>query len=372
MPLQRALSPSLYLTQARALFLAACFGLVSLGVVAAWFISADPTGTTTGAEAFFRFMISPWMLMTHVIALAFMVFGLWFLGSRAMRPSATTNIAFETRQYSRLLALVLVLFAASLSAVGVLFVGNLRETFRIQQFAQQEGIARLKAQQVDKWILDHSLDTQTLAQSLRALPLDRLASDRDARQFVRVLFGESLAGNPDRIGLALFAADGTLLVDVGGVAGADTGLRAFVGALKAGDRGLKIVDVHLRPGSSSTLAMDFVLPIETDGDSRPAPVLVLTADPGRELFGQIVTWPTTSPGSEVLVVRRDGDELQLLTPPPCWAASRRRCPSVCRSRGPNCRVCRRSGWATARATAATIAGRPSIRRRAMSPACRGR
>lgn len=314
MTLERAHIPSRHLTQTRGLFIAACFGLITLGVVAGWFISADPSGTAPSIESFFSFMVSPWMLATHAIAVAFMSFGLWLLGTRVPQLRATERIEQERGQYGRLLALVLVLFSVSLAVVGTLFVENLRVTFRTQQFEQQEGFARLKAQQVDKWILDRSLDTQTLAQSLRTLPLDRLAGDRESRQYVRLLFGESLAGNADRSSLALFAADGTLVLDVGGAAESDASLRTHVRELQArGERGLSIVDVHPRPGSASALAMDFVLPIRSGGDG-PVPVLVLTADPGRELFGQIATWPTAGRGSEMLLVRRDGDNLQLLTP----------------------------------------------------------
>jgi PAS domain S-box-containing protein len=315
MPPKHSFIGSLDLTRTRALFIAACIGLVSLGVVAAWFISADPSSTVPGLEPFFRFMLSPWMLATHFIAVAFMAFGFWFLRSQARDPSAASAVALESRQYGRLLTLVFVLFATSLSIVGYLFIDDLRVTFRAQRFAELEGIASLKAQQVDKWILNHSIDTQNLAQSLRALPLDRLSSDRETRQIVRVLFGESLASNADRSALALFDVGGSALIDVGGTAGAVAELRTYVRTLKASDRGLRIVDLHLQAGSPATLAMDFVLSIAPGVAGEPATVLVLTADPGRELFWQITAWPAVSPGSEVLVVRRNEENLQLLTPP---------------------------------------------------------
>jgi hypothetical protein len=63
--------------------------------------------------------------------------------------------------------------------------------------------------------------------------------------------------------------------------------------------------------------MAFVVPVDPgDGTGPPKMVVVvLTVDPTRELFRQVATWPTDSPGSEVVLVRRDGDDLVYLTAP---------------------------------------------------------
>lgn len=303
------------LIRTRGLFISACFVFISLGVVAAWFISANSSSSIAGVEPYFQFMLSPWMLVTHVLALSFIAFGLWFLDSASLRPAAVSNFDAALRQCARLLVLVLALFSSALLVVGYLFVDDLRASFRDQRLAEEEGIARLKAQQIDKWLLDRSLDTQTLAQALRALPLERIADDREARQIVRVMFAESLANNADRIGISLLSANGTALTVVGEPIGPEARRDAYLAAAPNGDRGLKIVDVHLRDGSQSALAMDFILPIVPAGGGAPIAVVVLNADPGRDLFKQIVQWPITSPGSEVIVVRRDGDNLQLLSEP---------------------------------------------------------
>jgi PAS domain S-box-containing protein len=305
------------LIRTRGLFISACFVFISLGVVAAWFISADSSSSIAGVEPYFRFMLSPWMLVTHALALSFIAFGLWFLESASLRPTAVSNFDATLRQCGRLLILVLALFSSALLVVGYLFVDDLRATFRNQRLAEEEGIARLKAQQIDKWILDRALDTQTLARALRSLPLERLVDDRESRQIVRVIFAEFLANNADRIGISLLSVNGTTLSAVGEPIAAEAQRDAYLTAMPNGDRGLKIVDVHLRDGSQSTLAMDFILPIfPTDNGRTPTAILALSADPGRDLFKQIVRWPVASPGSEVVVLRREGDNLQLLSEAP--------------------------------------------------------
>ena len=320
MPQTRAPRKIHHLIRTRELFISACFVFISLGVVAAWVISADSTSSLAGIEPYVRFMLSPWMLFTHTIALSFIAFGLWFLGAPSLKPSAVSNFDVTLRQCGRLLGLVLVLFASALAVVGYLFVDDLRVTFRSQRFAQEEGIARLKAQQVDKWLLDRSLETQSLSQAMRLLPVDRLAEDREGRQIARVMFGESLAGNADRTGVALLARDGSVLVEAGEPLDAAARQAAYLAAMPDGDRGLKIVDLHLMDGSTSALRMQFVQPIVLspapgDGKAAVTAVLVLSADPTRDLFKQVVVWPTASPGSEVVIVRREGSDLVLLTEP---------------------------------------------------------
>jgi hypothetical protein len=102
----------------RGLFVAACFLFISLGVVAAWFISADSTTNFLGIEAFVRFMLSPWMLATHVVALSFIAFGLWFLDTPFLHPEAVSDFDAALRRCGRLLLLVLFLFSAALTTVG--------------------------------------------------------------------------------------------------------------------------------------------------------------------------------------------------------------------------------------------------------------
>jgi PAS domain S-box-containing protein len=301
------------IVRTRGLFVAACFLFISLGVVAAWFISADSTTNFLGIEAFVRFMLSPWMLATHVVALSFIAFGLWFLDTPFLHPEAVSDFDAALRRCGRLLLLVLFLFSAALTTVGYLFIADLRSTFRAQRLAQDEGIAHLKAEQIDKWIFDRALDARTLAQALRGLPVESVAKDREMRQIVRVLFGESLAGNADRIGIALVTPDGTVAAAVGEIA-ADS-IPLDMDALLKDDKGLKIVDAHLRSGSM--LAMEFVVPVFSgDKEQKAIGAVVLAADPGRDLFKQIVKWPVDSPGSEIIVVRRDGGSLQLLSPAP--------------------------------------------------------
>ncbi|MEI6201323.1 MAG: cache domain-containing protein [Enhydrobacter sp.] len=181
----------------------------------------------------------------------------------------------------------------------------------------QSTVARLRAQQIDRWILQHTMDAQALAQSMKALPLNPLTPDQQTQQIVGVLLGEVLAGSTDRTGISVLSPEGKVLIGVGEDADPDEETLKAVTTLKTSAARFQIIDVHAVKGSKPLLRMAFVVPVDPGNGTGPPTmvVVVLTVDPARELFSQVATWPVDTPGSEVVLVRRDGDELVFLTGP---------------------------------------------------------
>ena len=317
MPRQASVRQSLDVLRARGLFLLACAVFVAIGLAAAWVAPADPASGVSSLRLYLAFLASPWVLLSFAVAAVFIVFGVWYL--RFSKPLTDPAAAFDEklRQDGRLLALVLVAFVLSLSGVGYLFINETRALFRDEQLRAQAAIARLRAQQVDRWLLQHTMDAQALAQAIKALPFNPLAVEGDGRQILGVLLGEVLAGTPDRTGVSVLAPDGKVLIGLGEDAAPDAETMKAVMALKTSAARFQIIDVHQVGGPKPLLRMAFVVPVDPgDGTGPPKMVVVvLTVDPTRELFQQVATWPTDSPGSEVVLVRRDGDDLIYLTAP---------------------------------------------------------
>ncbi|MDI1264788.1 MAG: hypothetical protein PS018_16170 [bacterium] len=290
---------------------------VAIGLAAAWVVPADPASGLSNLRLYLAFLVSPWVLLSFAGAAVFVVFGIWYLRFSASPLDPATAFDAKLRQDGRLLALVLVAFVLSLSGVGYLFINETRAIFRDEQLRAQAAVARLRAQQVDRWILQHTMDAQALAQAIRALPLNPLAAEGEGRQILGVLLGEVLAGTTDRTGVSVLAPDGKVLVGLGEDATPDAETLKAVTSLKTSVARFQIIDVHEVGGPKPLLRMAFVVPVEPgDGTGPPKMVvLVLTVDPTRELFRQVSTWPTDSPGSEVVLVRRDGDDLIYLTAP---------------------------------------------------------
>ena len=317
MPRQASVRQLLDVLRARGLFLLACLVFVAIGLAAAWVAPADPASGVSSLRLYLAFLASPWVLLSFAVAAVFIVFGVWYL--RFSKPLIDPAAAFDEklRQDGRLLALVLVAFVLSLSGVGYLFINETRALFRDEQLRAQAAIARLRAQQVDRWLLQHTMDAQALAQAIKALPFNPLAVEGDGRQILGVLLGEVLAGTPDRTGVSVLAPDGKVLIGLGEDATPDAETMKAVMALKTSAARFQIIDVHQVGGPKPLLRMAFVVPVDPgDGPGPPKMVVVvLTVDPTRELFQQVATWPTDSPGSEVVLVRRDGDDLIYLTAP---------------------------------------------------------
>ena len=317
MPRQASVRQLLDVLRARGLVLLACLVFVAIGLAAAWVAPADPASGVSSLRLYLAFLASPWVLLSFAVAAVFIVFGVWYL--RFSKPLIDPAAAFDEklRQDGRLLALVLVAFVLSLSGVGYLFINETRALFRDEQLRAQAAIARLRAQQVDRWLLQHTMDAQALAQAIKALPFNPLAVEGDGRQILGVLLGEVLAGTPDRTGVSVLAPDGKVLIGLGEDATPDAETMKAVTALKTSVARFQIIDVHQVGGPKPLLRMAFVVPVDPgDGTGPPKMVVVvLTVDPTRELFQQVATWPTDSPGSEVVLVRRDGDDLIYLTAP---------------------------------------------------------
>lgn len=317
MPRQVSARQSLDALRARGLFLLACAMFVGIGLAAAWVAPSDPASGASSLRLYLSFLTSPWVLLGFAGTAVFVVFGVWYLRVSKQLPDPAAAFDAKMRQDGRLLALVLVAFVLSLSGVGYLFINETRALFRDEQLRAQAAIARLRAQQVDRWLLQHTMDAQALAQAIKALPFNPLAVEGDGRQILGVLLGEVLAGTPDRTGVSVLAPDGKVLIGLGEDASPDAETMKAVTALKTSAARFQIIDVHQVGGPKPLLRMAFVVPVDPgDGTGPPKMVvIVLTVDPTRELFQQVATWPTDSSGSEVVLVRRDGDDLIYLTAP---------------------------------------------------------
>ncbi len=68
-------------------------------------------------------------------------------------------------------------------------------------------------------------------------------------------------------------------------------------------------------GSRLALAVPVSEPSPSASEDAPFAAVVLEVDPRRDVFPAVRTWPTTSPTSEALLLRREGDQVVLLSEP---------------------------------------------------------
>lgn len=289
------------------MFFAAVVGIVTLGLAGCFMVAADPDNLREDLVAARDFFISPWMIASEALVVALIAFGIWELRHPPGPLADPTNVAPLLRAQRRRLVVAYVLFALGLSLIGVLYAHDLRESALAQSRTQISGVARLKAQQIDKWLYERSLDTEFLGNSLQALSLDSWASDTHTRNIIDLLLADALVSHDERVAIALFDGRGGLLAS----AGQDFSYGSVLEKLRihAPTKG-KIRIFPLRPssGPDDRTILCFLYPIvdATRTDELRA-LVAITIDPGLDLTKSLNRWPTDSTSGEVIVVRREGD-----------------------------------------------------------------
>ena len=294
--------------------------VVGLGFVfvGTWLVTAGPADPVAHTAAFLKHLVSPWMLAAYVVALLLTGFGAWYLHSGPKRAVDSPDLRTAMKRQTLRLVSVWLIASVSLAAIGFLYIANVESISQRERSSQQESVARLKAEQIDKWLLERAIDANLLVNSLRGLPLGSLPADRDVEQLVQLLFADALAGNTERTSISLIAPDGRVMAQAGEDSAPDqeTMQAAMAVAANPAERRKGIVDVHL-DGSPPRPRMVFLVPVTSrPGNGPPTAVLAMTVDPFQGLFPQIAAWPTTSRSSEAVVVRREGDDVVFISPPP--------------------------------------------------------
>lgn len=313
---ERQRSPSGTVRASQSLFYVVVILGWVLGMTGAWFVTWNASDPYGSVRDFLDFLVSPWMLMTYVVAWLMTAYGIWHIRSarrRAMRDPAPSG---TVRRHAAWLAVILVIFASALSIIGYFSIQDFYSTFREERFSRQKSIAHLKAQTADRWLFELSFDTEMLGASLRTLQIDRLPEDRDSGRILSLLLAEFLAGSTERKAITLFSRDGQILTHVGeGRAPDAETVNAARSAAAGTSRSVQILDVHIETGSPPRVRMGFIVPIFLDRNpGTPEAVLAVMVDPTQVLFPLITAWPTESATSEVLLIRRQGDEAVYITP----------------------------------------------------------
>ena len=297
--------------------LAALVGLILLGAaltVEEWL------GLIPSFQRAMQDLFSRGALLATGLVVALIVFGVFF--QRSLRKSADRGRHVEASlgTRTRLLVVVFSAFALGIAGTGYLLNNDLRTAFRDERLSQQAGIARLKAQQIDQWVAERAIDLGFLVTSLKGLPLGQIDKGPELRQIAELVLYQVLIGHPERREIMLFSSDGQLLVEAGGVPGhSDHARLNDLVRDAARDGKLMVGPVRLDTGTPPRPSMAFAQPFDAGSASASRRfVVVLVVDPSVELFPKLQAWPSDSPTSEVVVVRRDGDAAVYLVAPRFW------------------------------------------------------
>ncbi|MEI6203236.1 MAG: PAS domain S-box protein, partial [Enhydrobacter sp.] len=295
-------------------FRLAALAFVLFGVVGAFLIASDAGGTLAESiSQTLRYLVSPWMLIIVAIAVGFLIYGYVFLRAAPWKARDATTAEGLLRRLRLRLLLAMGLLSLGLVSIGAYFAFDLEREDHQEALEQTRTIARLKAQQVDKWLYERATAAKHTGETLQQFSLAEWSSNRDVQNAVSVLFLQILDGHPERVAVTLLSPDGKALVHTG----EDVAFGDGETILEASPRNrLRIVSTRLTGSTPPKPAVSIIVPIMTaPGAKTLAALLDVTIDPSIELLGQVQQWPTPSTSGEALLVRREGDDAVYITPP---------------------------------------------------------
>jgi len=288
---------------------AAC--LAVLGVLAVATVFYDRAGVSPALRATLDVFLSPWSLTTYAAVGCLVMVGGWYLW-RVRGPTGPAAVALPGRG----VVAFLMLLVATIAAAGYLLSRDIDQAFRDERYAQQGGIARLKARNIDQWVQERLLDVQFLVTSLRGFPA---VTQPDVRDLVELVFAQMLAGHRERVAVALIGADGkpAIATGLGGLdvaAALATPLAALAERARQGKTTV-VQSILATDGDARRVLVAVARPISEDGANAGLVVVMLT-DPTIELLPEVVAWPTESASSNILVAQREGPDVVYLVPVP--------------------------------------------------------
>lgn len=298
--------PHLVRQGAGALFWLAAVCLGVLGLLAIATVFYDRAGLSPALQATLAVFLSPWSLTTYAATTCLVLVGGWYLW-RVRGPTGTKAVAMPAPAIFGFLLLLV----ATIAGAGFLLSRDIDSAFREERYAQQRGIARLKARQIDQWVQERFVDLQFLATNLRGFPS---LGQPDVRDLVELVFGQLLAGHRERVAVALIGADGKPVLSTGLDEMVSTLAAPLAALAERARQGQAVVSLLVR-GASPRVLVAVARPVADNG-ANAGFVVVMLSDPTIELLPDITTWPSDSPSSNVLVAQRDGADVVYLVQVP--------------------------------------------------------
>jgi len=215
----------------------------------------------------------------------------------------------------RYLLLVLGLFAAAVTVLGVGFFRRQKAHIRAAARNELQAIADLKVASIARWRQERLGDAQWMleASNFPSRARDFFARSDDAAQRADLMRWMNGWRRPQLYGRVLLL-DRELLVRLAAPAGAEAMEPVTAAAAREAfqERKVTLADLHRDPADGS-IAMDLAVPLVVrNGTETTVGVLVFEIDPRDFLFPHIQTWPTPSRTAETLLVRREGDAVVYL------------------------------------------------------------
>jgi len=209
------------------------------------------------------------------------------------------------------------LLLVAVAGIGAWLIRQLYTQAQQHAFEELRAVANLKTFELERWVADK---TTYLAQpAAGSMPQvlqrwlrhgARADADRDAL-LGQLQRAKDLAA--EHRGVWLFDASGKLLL--AGQEEPSHAEHAHVASVREAFATAKpvLIDFHTEvAGGRNVVALEVVVPMFAGPERRPLAFLLYEIDPDQYIYPLIQRWPTASLSAEVMLLRRDGDEIVCL------------------------------------------------------------
>lgn len=203
------------------------------------------------------------------------------------------------------------LLAALVAILGSVFFSVLEERQRESEYKQLSAMVELKAGEIEGWLAERRLDAEALVANPGLMEDARVFLERhDPVTAIRLrLQLEGSRATDNAASIELIDREGKPLLVVGQQLHEVEPLPAKPSPGDTGSRAL-FVDLH-RDSADGTIHLAFIVALE-NGTVPPIGYLRLNINPERHLYPLLRKWPLPGNSGEMLLVRREGEDVLFL------------------------------------------------------------
>jgi PAS domain S-box-containing protein len=302
---------------------ASAFGLIA-GLISSWVV----LGYVLGTPVLYGTSFVP-MALSSGIALGLLSVGLVYHAAPGVWPISIL-LSGDSEEPSKWTAkgpiVAFSLLFASVAVVGGAYFAMQQASVRRAAQAELNAVADLKLEEIEYWYTERLADTRFFANAeFVARDVQDLLTGTDPdRAAARVLNWLRLLKGGERYArVSIFDAEGRVRLEIPQQTDPPGGKIRPLAAQTAQKNTTTLTDS--REGNVNGPHVDIMFPIHAPGAdpavAAPIAVIGLRADLARFLFPIIQKWPTTSATAEILIVRREGNEVLYLNKPRYWKGS---------------------------------------------------
>jgi PAS domain S-box-containing protein len=219
---------------------------------------------------------------------------------------------FNKRKYTYVkLLLVYFLLAVCIGTAGFFYYRNLRQDIFQEKRDELSSIAGLKMEQLAAWRRERMSDANFIFnQADIAHTINNLKKNPGSLRLSKEIrkWMTSMYLNGHYAEMLVLAPDSRVLLSLPGGTSSIGPFAAQLTAEAAREKRVLFSDIYR--GRENKLRLDLIVPLFVGGEWTGS--VVLRIDPREVLFPLVQSWPTPSGTAEVVLVRREGDDVVIL------------------------------------------------------------